>query len=76
MANWLQEFQSRNRALRQEEIDDSVFESTGDNILKAASAMLEANVQKDKIKGLLIKYWDLRPSDAEFFIEKAESIQS
>ena len=73
MGNWLEEFQAHNRARRQEEIDDAIFESTGDNILKAASAMLEAKIQNDKIKELLVKYWDLRPSDAEFFVEKAVS---
>lgn len=71
----MKEFQARNRALRQEEVDSVVFESTQDNVLKTVSAMLEAKVENDQIKGLLIKYWDLRPSDADFFIEKAESAQ-
>ena len=72
MANWLQEFQAHNRVVRQGQIDEGIFESTGKNILKAASAMLEAKVEREKIKELLIKYWNLRPSDADFFLDKAE----
>lgn len=76
MSNWLQklqDFQAENRMHRQEEIDTAIFESTGENIFKATSALLEANIEKETIKKLLIKYWDLRPSDADFFIEKATS---
>ncbi len=75
MASWLQEFQAHNRAVRQEKIDSAVFEATGDNILRAASAMLEAKIGKEKIKELLVKHWDLRPSDADFFIREAEDNQ-
>lgn len=75
MASWLQEFQAHNRDVLQDKVDTAVFEATGDNILKTASAMLEAKIKKEKIKELLIKYWDLRPSDADFFIEKAEDNQ-
>ena len=70
MANWLQEFQAHYRAVRQGQIDEAIFESTGKNILKAASAMLEANVEREKVKELLINYRNLRPSDADFFLDK------
>lgn len=76
MSNWmqkLQDFQAENRMRRQEEIDTAIFESTNENIFKSTSALLEANVEKGIIKNLLIKYWDLRPSEADFFIEKAAS---
>lgn len=75
MASWLQEFQTHNRDVLQDKVDTAVFEATGDNILKTASAMLEAKIKKEKIKELLIKYWNLRPSDVDFFIEKAEDNQ-
>ncbi|MEG1727445.1 MAG: hypothetical protein RR321_05990 [Acidaminococcaceae bacterium] len=75
MASWLQEFQAHNRDVLHDKVDTAVFEATGDNILKTASAMLEAKIKKEKIKELLIKYWDLRPSYADFFIEKAEDNQ-
>jgi hypothetical protein len=48
MANWLQEFQAHYRAVRQGQIDEAIFESTGKNILKAASAMLEVKVEREK----------------------------
>ncbi len=58
---------------RQEEIDIAIFEFTNENIFKVTSALLEANVEKGIIKNLLIKYWDLLTSEADFFIEKAAS---
>ena len=73
MPGWLQEFQARNRAIRQEKIDDAVFEAIGDCIRKATSAMMEAQVEKGKIKDLLIKHWNLRPSEADFFIQESEN---
>ncbi len=76
MSNWvqkLQDFQAENRMRRQEEIDIAIFESTNENIFKVTSALLEANVEKGIIKNLLIKYWDLLTSEADFFIEKATS---
>ena len=42
-----------------------------EHIVKAAAALLEARVKEEKIKELLSKYWDLRPSDATLFIKKA-----
>ncbi len=76
MASWLQEFQANNWAIRQGEIDSAVFEATCDDILKATSAMFEAKVGKVKVKELLIKFWDLRPSEADYYIEKAEENQT
>ena len=72
MASFLEDFQARNRSARQEMIDDEVHKVKGEDIAKAASAMLEAKVKREKIIELLIKYWDLRPSDASYFLDKAE----
>jgi ATP-dependent Zn protease len=76
MASFLEDFQARNRAARQEMIDEEVYKVIGEDIAKAASAMLEAKVEKEQIKELLIKYWDLRPSDATYFLDKAEEEQN
>lgn len=76
MASFLEDFQARNRAARQEMIDEEVYKVKGEDIAKAASAMLEAKVKREKIIELLIKYWDLRPSDATYFLDKAEEEQS
>ena len=75
MSSWLKEFQAHNKAMRQDEVDIAVFGNAVDNILRAASAMLEAKVKKDKVKELLMKHWDICPSDADFFIKKAEEKQ-
>lgn len=74
MANWteiFENFQANNRARRQEQIDEEVSYIQDKDIALAAAAMIEAEVSKEKIKELLIKYWDMRPSDAEYFIQKA-----
>lgn len=76
MASFLEEFQTRNRAARQEMIDEEVSKAKREDIAKAASAMLEAKVKREKIIELLIKYWDLRPSDATYFLDKAEEKQN
>ena len=71
MANFLEKFQANNRAVRQEMIDEEVAIAQEEHIVKAAAALLEAKVKEEKIKELLSKYWDLRPSDAAMFIKKA-----
>ena len=60
------------RAKYQDRVDEEAAWIQDDDILKAAMAMLEAKVKKDRIKDLLIKYWNLRPSEAEGFIREAE----
>ncbi|PRR84510.1 hypothetical protein CLVI_00330 [Clostridium vincentii] len=72
MANFLEKFQSDNRVARQEMIDKEVAIAKEEYIVKAAAALLEAKVKEDKIKELLFKYWDLRPSDAALFLQKAK----
>jgi hypothetical protein len=74
MANFLEKFQSHNREVRQEMIDEEVAIVQEEYIVKAAAALLEAKVKEDKIKELLSKYWDIRPSDAALFIQKAKDI--
>lgn len=54
------------------EVDEAVEKVISEDIVKSACAMLEAKVKEEKIKSLLIKYWDLRPSDADYFIECAK----
>ena len=72
MANLLEKFQSNNRAVRQKLIDEEVAIAKEEYIVKAAAALLEAKVKEDKIKELLSKYWDLRPSDAALFLQEAK----
>jgi hypothetical protein len=76
MTSFLEDFQAQNRAARQDMIDEAMNKVKGEDIAKAASAMLEAKVKREKIIELLIKYWDLRPSDATYFLDKAEEEQS
>lgn len=71
MSNLLKGFQALNRERRQEWIDDAVAYEQELNIVKAVSAMLEAGIKEEKIKELLIKHWNLRPSKATYFLQKA-----
>ena len=74
MANfmeWLKEFQADNRERRQELIDEEVSRMRDLDIKNATSAMLEAGVEQVQIKELLIKYWDLRPSEGDSFMQWA-----
>ena len=59
------------RANHRTAIDEELTLLQDKDILKTASAMLEAKVKKEKISELLMKYWDLRPSEAEDFIQEA-----
>lgn len=72
MANFLEEFQSHNRSVRQEMIDEEVAIAQEEYIDKAAAALLEAKVKEDKIKELPSKYWYIKPSDATLFLQKAK----
>ncbi|NMA74499.1 MAG: cell division protein MraZ [Bacteroidales bacterium] len=74
MGNFLEKFQSHNRAVRQEMKDEEVAIVQEEYIVKAAAAMLDAKVKEDKIKELLSKYWDIRPSDAMQFLKTAKDI--
>lgn len=42
------------------------------DITRAAAALLDANVKEETIERLLCKYWDLRPSEAHYFIREGE----
>jgi len=72
MANFLEKFQAHNRAVRQDMIDGEVAIALKEYIVMATAALLEAKVKEDKIKELLSKYWDLRPSDAALFLQEAK----
>lgn len=49
-------------------IDDAVLEETLLGIDKATAAMLEVGVDENDIKDMLVKHWDLKPSEASSFV--------
>lgn len=71
MSNLLKMFQALNRERKQEWIDDAVAYERELNIEKAVHAMLEASIKEEKIKELLIKHWNLRPSEATYFLQES-----
>lgn len=70
----LQNFQAQNRAKIQEWIDEAVFKAQEDDIIKATAAMMEANIEDEKISALLLKYWNLRPSEVTYFLDKSKEL--
>lgn len=53
----------------QQHIDEEVEDEFFNGIDRAVCAMLEANVDDKEIIDLLIKYWDIKPSDAKHCFE-------
>lgn len=49
-------------------IDDAIFNETILGIDRATAALIEANLDENTIANLLVKHWDLRPSEARAFI--------
>jgi len=52
--------------------DDKVSQIQEMDITRAAAALLDANVEEGTIEMLLCKYWDLRPSEARWYIREGE----
>lgn len=50
-------------------LDDATFEERCMGIEKATAAMLEAGISDEIVIQMLQKYWDLRLSEANMFIE-------
>ena len=68
----LDEIRSGAQERLQERIDDEVSRIQIMDITRAAAALLDANVKEETIERLLCKYWDLRPSEAHYFIREGE----
>lgn len=52
-------------------IDEEVTKERLNNIALATLAMVEAKVHEKTVKQMLIKYWNLRPSEADEFYQYA-----
>lgn len=68
----LSEVRSGAQERMRERIEDEVARIQEMDITRAAAALLDADVKKETIEGLLCKYWDLRPSEAHRFIREGE----
>lgn len=72
MSKILGEIQSDAQEMVQKRINDEVSQIQTMDIIRAAAALLDANVEEETIKRLLCKYWDLRSSEAHRFIREGE----
>lgn len=69
----LGEIRSDVQEVVQGRIDYEVSRIQTMDITRAAAALLDANVEEETIERLLCKYWDLRPSEARYFIREGEA---
>lgn len=53
-------------------IDEEVTNERWNNIGYAAQAMVESELEEQQILKMLIKYWDLRPSEAQEVLQFAK----
>ena len=60
----------------QQHVDEAVEDEFFCGIHRTICAMMEANVDDKKIIDLLIKYWDLKPSDAKEYFESSKNMES
>lgn len=58
-----------------EQLDNAAFEERVIGIENATAALVEADVEEDKIIQLLQKYWDLRLSEAKDFVKMQRDIK-
>lgn len=63
------------RDRHRENIDDAVFEERILGIENATAAMIEAGVEDRLIIQMLQKYWDLRLSEATWFVDRQYNIK-
>lgn len=62
------------RSSFQEKLDDEAFEERIIGIENATAAMLEVEVDEEKIIQMLQKYWNLRLSEAKEFIRRQKKM--
>lgn len=60
----------------QDRLDEAAYEEFIEGIRKATAAMVELGIEDERITSMLIKYWDLRPSEANEFLEQRKSINA
>lgn len=62
--------EKNNERLKNETLEERVI-----GIENATAALIEADVEEDKIIQLLQKYWDLRLSEAREFVKRQRDIK-
>ena len=68
-----QELLDRVREAASDRISDAEWAERITGIKKATAAMSEAGIDEDTIIKMLQKYWDLRLSEAESFVEESSN---
>lgn len=69
-SGFVRELLDRIRAENNERLDDAAFEERVIGIENATAALMESGVEYKQIIKMLQKYWDLRLSEAEEFVDR------
>lgn len=75
MSGFFEEIREQLINRRYEAIDNEVSRAQEADIIKTICIMFELNVSEEVIKEKLIKYWDLRPSETDYFIQQAKEVE-
>lgn len=76
MSGFFEEIREQLINRRYEAIDNEVSRAQEVDIIKTICIMFELNISKEIIKEKLIKYWDLRPSEVDYFIQEAKEVEN
>ena len=76
MSGFFEEIREQLINRRYEAIDNEVSRAQEVDIIKTICIMFELNLSKEIIKEKLIKYWDLRPSEVDYFIQEAKDVEN
>ena len=68
------------RQSQQDRLDDATYDAANEEyiegIRRATAAMVELGIKDERITSMLIKHWNLRPSEATEFLEERKAINT
>lgn len=76
MSGFFEEIREQLINRRYEVIDNEVSNAQEVDIIKTICIMFELNISEEIIREKLIKHWDLRPSEADYFIQEAKEVEN
>ncbi len=72
MSGFFEEIREQLINRRDEVINNEVGYVQESDIIKTICIMIELNISEEIIREKLIKHWDLRPSEVDYFIQEAK----
>lgn len=75
MSGFFEEIREQLINRRDEVINNEISRVQESDIIKIICIMIELDISEEIIKEKLIKYWDLRPSETDYFIQEAKEVE-